>query len=161
MAWWKPKDWSWNGNKLWPTVFGGVLGGPVGALAGATIGAGVGYIKDRMSNQLGTPSTSSHGSFDMNAYIAEMMAGMEESSAAQSKLQQNYMEQMAELQRQQQLQQQEQAKAAQVEAGKTASDFPVANAADAARRQMLRRGLMSTFSRKFSAGGDKATKIGG
>ena len=91
----------------------------------------------------------------------EMAAAMERQAAMQA----DYMAQMSELQQQALLQQEEAAKAANVESGKTAADFTVANADDVARKQMLRRGLMSTYTRyggqNAQGGGGKAAKLGG
>lgn len=90
----------------------------------------------------------------------EMAAAMERQAAMQA----DYMAQMSELQQQALLQQEEVAKAANVESGKTAADFTVANADDVARKQMLRRGLMSTYTRyggQNAQPGAKAAKLGG
>ena len=90
----------------------------------------------------------------------EMAAAMERQAAMQA----DYMAQMSELQQQALLQQEEAAKAANVESSKTAADFTVANADDVARKQMLRRGLMSTYTRyggQNAQPGAKATKLGG
>jgi len=98
----------------------------------------------------------------------EMAAAMERQAAMQARqaaMQADYMAQMSELQQQALLQQEEAAKAANIESSKSASDFTVANAYDVARKQMLRRGLMSTYTRynglNAQAGGAKAAKLGG
>ena len=101
---------------------------------------------------------------EMYAQMAEQMAGAMESQAA---AQANYMAEMTRLQEESMRQQQEAAKAANVESSKTASDFTVANADDASRKQMLRRGLMSTYTRYDKSnpgqGGApaKSAKLGG
>ncbi len=95
---------------------------------------------------------------------AEMMEGMAEAMALQAAMQAEYMKQMALLQEEQLRMQEEAAKAAMVENKKNPSDYAQANADDTARKQMLRRGLMSTFTRYGNAnanGGGKATKLGG
>lgn len=89
-----------------------------------------------------------------------MAAAMEAQAAAQA----DYMAQMSELQQQALLQQEEAAKAANIESAKSAADYTVANADDVARKQMLRRGLMSTYTRyggQNSGAGAKSTKLGG
>lgn len=100
--------------------------------------------------------------------VSDPYAGMYEEMAAamerQAAMQADYMAQMSELQQQALLQQEEAAKAANVESGKTAADFTVANADDVARKQMLRRGLMSTYTRyggQNAQPGAKAAKLGG
>lgn len=96
---------------------------------------------------------------------AGMMASMGEAMAAQAAMQSEYMTQMALLQEEQLKAQEEAAKAAMIENQKNPSDYVQANADDTARKQMLRRGLMSTFTRYGNAnangGGGKATKLGG
>ncbi|HRT05782.1 MAG TPA: hypothetical protein P5204_08790 [Kiritimatiellia bacterium] len=97
----------------------------------------------------------------MERQAAMQAAAMERQAAMQA----DYMAQMSELQQQALLQQEEAAKAANIESSKSASDFTVANAGDVARKQMLRRGLMSTYTRynglNAQAGGAKAAKLGG
>jgi hypothetical protein len=93
-----------------------------------------------------------------------MAAAMERQAAMQAAMQADYMAQMSELQQQALLQQEEAAKAANVESSKTAADFTVANADDVARKQMLRRGLMSTYTRyggQNAQPGAKTAKLGG
>lgn len=95
---------------------------------------------------------------------AEMMEGWAEAMAAQAAMQAQYMTQMALLQEEQLKMQEEAAKAAMIENEKNPADYVQANADDTARKQMLRRGLMSTFTRYGNAnanGGGKATKLGG
>lgn len=95
---------------------------------------------------------------------AEMMERMAEAMAAQAAMQAQYMTQMALLQEEQLKMQEEAAKAAMIENEKNPADYVQANADDTARKQMLRRGLMSTFTRYGNAnanGGGKATKLGG
>lgn len=94
---------------------------------------------------------------------AEMMERMSEMMAAQAAMQSQYMTQMALLQEEQLKMQEEAAKSAMIENQKNPSDYVQANADDTARKQMLRRGLMSTFTRYGNAngGGGKATKLGG
>jgi hypothetical protein len=95
---------------------------------------------------------------------AGMMERMSEAMAQQAAMQAEYMNQMALLQEEQLKMQEEAAKAAMVENKKNPSDYAQANADDTARKQLLRRGLMSTFTRYGNAnagGGGKATKLGG
>jgi len=94
---------------------------------------------------------------------AGMMEGLSEAMAQQAAMQAEYMNQMALLQEEQLRMQEEAAKAAMVENKKNPSDYAQANADDTARKQLLRRGLMSTFTRYGNAygGGGKATKLGG
>jgi len=95
---------------------------------------------------------------------AEMMERMSEAMAQQAAMQAEYMNQMALLQEEQLRMQEEAAKAALIENKKNPSDYSQANADDTARKQLLRRGLMSTFTRYGNAnanGGGKATKLGG
>ena len=95
---------------------------------------------------------------------AEMMERMSEAMAAQAAMQAQYMTQMSLLQEEQLRMQEEAAKAAMIENQKNPSDYSQANADDTARKQLLRRGLMSTFTRYGNAndgGGGKATKLGG
>ena len=95
---------------------------------------------------------------------AEMMERMSEAMAQQAAMQAEYMNQMALLQEEQLKMQEEAAKSAMIENQKTPSDYVQANADDTARKQLLRRGLMSTFTRYGNAndgGGGKATKLGG
>ena len=93
---------------------------------------------------------------------AEMMEGWKEAMAAQAAMQSQYMTQMALLQEEQLRMQEEAARAAMIEHEKSPSDFSQANADDTARKKLLRRGLMSTFTRYGNAGGGaKATKMGG
>lgn len=94
---------------------------------------------------------------------AEMMERMSEMMAQQAAMQSQYMTQMALLQEEQLKMQEEAAKSAMIENQKNPSDYVQANADDTARKQMLRRGLMSTFTRYGNAngGGGKATKLGG
>lgn len=95
---------------------------------------------------------------------AEMMERMSEAMALQAAMQAEYMNQMALLQEEQLRMQEEAAKAAMIENQKIPSDYSQANADDTARKQLLRRGLMSTFTRYGNAndgGGGKATKLGG
>lgn len=95
---------------------------------------------------------------------AGMMEGMAEAMAQQAAMQAEYMNQMALLQEEQLRMQEEAAKAAMIENEKNPADYVQANADDTARKQMLRRGLMSTFTRYGNAnanGGGKATKLGG
>lgn len=94
---------------------------------------------------------------------AEMMERMSEAMAQQASMQAEYMNQMALLQEEQLRMQEEAAKAALIENEKNPSDYAQANADDTARKQLLRRGLMSTFTRYGNAngGGGKATKLGG
>lgn len=95
---------------------------------------------------------------------AEMMESMGEAMAQQAAMQAEYMNQMALLQEEQLRMQEEAAKAAMIENKKNPSDYSQANADDTARKQLLRRGLMSTFTRYGNAndgGGGKATKLGG
>ena len=93
-----------------------------------------------------------------------MMERMSEAMALQAAMQAEYMNQMALLQEEQLRMQEEAAKAAMVENKKNPSDYAQANADDTARKQLLRRGLMSTFTRYGAAlarAGGKATKLGG
>lgn len=96
---------------------------------------------------------------------AEMMERWSEAMAQQAAMQSEYMTQMALLQEEQLKAQEEAAKSAMIENQKNPSDYVQANADDTARKQMLRRGLMSTFTRYGNAnangGGGKATKLGG
>jgi len=95
---------------------------------------------------------------------AEMMERMSEAMAQQAAMQAEYMKQMSLLLEEQLRMQEEAAKAAMVENKKNPSDYAQANADDTARKQLLRRGLMSTFTRYGNAnagGGGKATKLGG
>ena len=94
---------------------------------------------------------------------AGMMEGWSEAMAQQAAMQAEYMNQMALLQEEQLRMQEEAAKAAMIENKKNPSDYSQANADDTARKQLLRRGLMSTFTRYGNAygGGGKATKLGG
>ena len=95
---------------------------------------------------------------------AEMMERMSDAMAQQAAMQAEYMNQMALLQEEQLKMQEEAAKSAMVENKKNPSDYAQANADDTARKQLLRRGLMSTFTRYGNAndgGGGKATKLGG
>ena len=95
---------------------------------------------------------------------AEMMERMSEAMALQAAMQAEYMNQMALLQEEQLRMQEEAAKSAMIENQKNPSDYVQANADDTARKQLLRRGLMSTFTRYGNAndgGGGKATKLGG
>ena len=95
---------------------------------------------------------------------AEIMERMSEAMAQQAAMQAEYMNQMALLQEEQLRMQEEAAKAAMIENKKNPSDYSQANADDTARKQLLRRGLMSTFTRYGNAndgGGGKATKLGG
>lgn len=95
---------------------------------------------------------------------AEMMERMSEAMAQQAAMQAEYMNQMALLQEEQLRMQEEAAKAAMVENKKNPSDYSQANADDTARKQLLRRGLMSTFTRygnAYGGGGGKASKLGG
>ena len=95
---------------------------------------------------------------------AEMMKQWSEAMAQQAAMQAEYMNQMALLQEEQLRMQEEAAKAAMIENKKNPSDYSQANADDTARKQLLRRGLMSTFTRYGNAnanGGGKATKLGG
>lgn len=95
---------------------------------------------------------------------AEMMEMMAHQMEMQAAMQSQYMTQMALLQEEQLKMQEEAAKAAMIENQKNPSDYTQANADDTARKQLLRRGLMSTFTRYGNAnvgGGGKATKLGG
>ena len=95
---------------------------------------------------------------------AEMMERMSDAMAQQAAMQAEYMNQMALLQEEQLKMQEETAKSAMIENQKNPSDYVQANADDTARKQLLRRGLMSTFTRYGNAndgGGGKATKLGG
>lgn len=105
-----------------------------------------------------------HYTLDPHDPYAEMMERMSEAMAQQAAMQAEYMNQMALLQEEQLRMQEEAAKAAMVENKKNPSDYSQANADDTARKQLLRRGLMSTFTRYGNAndgGGGKATKLGG
>ena len=87
-----------------------------------------------------------------------------EAMAQQAAMQAEYMNQMALLQEEQLRMQEEAAKAAMIENKKNPSDYSQANADDIARKQLLRRGLMSTFTRYGNAlalAAGKATKLGG
>lgn len=106
--------------------------------------------------------------YQQHDYMSDMMeaqAASAEMMAMQMEMQADYNAQMAALQEQSLQQQQEAARAGNVEASKTASDFTVANADDNARKQMLRRGMMSTYTRyggnQSGGGSAKATKLGG
>jgi hypothetical protein len=102
--------------------------------------------------------------YSLSDPYAEMMERMSEAMAAQAAMQAEYMNQMALLQEEQLRMQEEAAKAAMIENQKIPSDYSQANADDTARKQLLRRGLMSTFTRYGNAnanGGGKATKLGG
>ena len=101
--------------------------------------------------------------YSLSDPYAEMMERMSEAMAQQAAMQAEYMNQMALLQEEQLRMQEEAAKAAMVENKKNPSDYAQANADDTARKQLLRRGLMSTFTRygNANAGGGKATKLGG
>lgn len=103
--------------------------------------------------------------YQQHDYTADMMAQQAASAemmAMQMEMQADYNAQMAALQEQSLQQQQEAARAGNVEASKVASDFTVANSGDAARKQMLRRGMMSAYTRYgSSSGGEKAAKLGG
>lgn len=90
-----------------------------------------------------------------------MMERMSEAMALQAAMQAEYMNQMALLQEEQLKMQEEAAKSAMIENQKNPSDYVQANADDTARKQLLRRGLMSTFTRYGNDGGGKATKLGG
>lgn len=85
--------------------------------------------------------------------------------ALQAQQQAEYMRQMQELQESQMLQQQQAAALANIESEKKPEDFTVSGADDTARKQLLRRGLMSTFTRYGSGQGGamagKASKLGG
>ena len=94
---------------------------------------------------------------------SEMYSQMAEAMSAQAEAQASYMAQMQALNQAQLEMQQEAAKAANVESSKNPSDFTGANAADVARKQMLRRGLMSTYTR-YDSGAQpsaKSAKLGG
>lgn len=96
---------------------------------------------------------------DPYAETMEMMAHQMEMQAI---MQGQYMQQMSLLQEEQLRMQEEAARAALIEHEKSPSDFSQANADDTARKKLLRRGLMSTFTRYGNAGGGaKATKMGG
>ena len=82
-----------------------------------------------------------------------MMERMSEAMAQQAAMQAEYMNQMALLQEEQLRMQEEAAKAALIENKKNPSDYSQANADDTARKQLLRRGLMSTFTRYGNAYG--------
>jgi hypothetical protein len=102
--------------------------------------------------------------YSLSDPYAEMMERMSEAMAQQAAMQAEYMNQMALLQEEQLRMQEEAAKAAMIENQKIPSDYSQANADDTARKQLLRRGLMSTFTRYGNAndgGGGKATKLGG
>ena len=113
----------------------------------------------------GQPGNYYYQAHDYMADMMEQQAASAEMMAQQMEMQADYNAQMAALQEQSLQQQQEAARAGNVEASKTASDFTVANADDNARKQMLRRGMMSTYTRyggNQSGGGTaKATKLGG
>lgn len=105
-----------------------------------------------------------HYTLDPHDPYAEMMERMSEAMAQQAAMQAEYMNQMALLQEEQLRMQEEAAKAALIENKKNPSDYSQANADDTARKQLLRRGLMSTFTRygnAYGGGGGKATKLGG
>lgn len=90
-----------------------------------------------------------------------------EMQAESMEMQAQYQREMAALQQEQMTMQRESAKAGNIESSKTARDFTPANADDAARRQQLRRGLMSTYTRfsENQPGGrnapPKSDKLGG
>ena len=93
---------------------------------------------------------------------AEMMEMMAHQMEMQAEMQGQYMQQMSLLQEEQLRMQEQAARAAMIEDEKSPSDFSQANADDTARKKLLRRGLMSTFTRYGNAGGGaKATKMGG
>ena len=120
-------------------------------------GGGGNAISPAQMSSLGLGSGTTDYNAQLQAMYDAMAAGMEEQAAAQA----DYMAQMQALQEQQLLMQQEAAKAADVESGKAAGDFTVSNADDVARKQLLRRGLMSTFSRYPQSSTAKAAKLGG
>lgn len=120
-------------------------------------GGGGNAISPTIMAQHGLGTGTYDYSSELQAMYDAMAAAAEEQAAAQA----DYMAQMQALQEQQLLMQQEAAKAADVESGKAASDFTVSNADDVARKQLMRRGLMSTFTRYPQTQGNKASKLGG
>lgn len=106
---------------------------------------------------------------DYNAMFMEQMERSMEMQAAMMEMQMaqqaSYMADMQALQQEQLLYQQEQANLMNTEAEKSAGDYLQANTADTARRQMLRRGLMSTYTRypnsSNSGGTPKSSNLGG
>ncbi len=120
--------------------------------------APTGYVFNPIAGQAGNYTLDP---YDPYAGIMESNMRMMERQAA---MQAEYMNQMSLLQEEQLRMQEEAAKAAMVENKKNPSDYAQANADDTARKQLLRRGLMSTFTRYGNAnagGGGKATKLGG
>jgi hypothetical protein len=174
MAWYNPKDWSVNGNKLWPAAIGGVLGlaaGPLGAVAGA----GLGYAATSMYNKANPKGTPGFTGYDPAYYYSIMaeqqqalMEGQMEMQAKAAAQQADLQKQQMDLAREQMLKQEQMAQLANQESQKNPSDFAQSNAADTRRKQLLRRGLMSTFTRYAQASGGsssampaKAEKLGG
>ena len=120
--------------------------------------APAGYVFNPVQGQPG------HYTLDPYDPYADIMAENMRMMERQAEMQAEYMNQMALLQEEQLRMQEEAAKAAMVENKKNPSDYAQANADDTARKQLLRRGLMSTFTRYGNAndgGGGKATKLGG
>lgn len=92
--------------------------------------------------------------------MGEQMAMQERFNAQQMALQQQQMD----LAREQMAMQEQATQFANQESSKTPSDYVQVNAADTKRKQLLRRGLMSTFTRypsSASGGAAKAEKLGG
>ncbi len=102
---------------------------------------------------------------DTSAYKAEMDALAMQKQSLQANI--DYQNRALALQAEQMKMQEEQAKLANVESGKEANDYIVSNAADVARRQQLRRGLMSTFADRnnqnaaATGAATKTDKLGG
>lgn len=97
-------------------------------------------------------------------FIEKQMEMQAKAAAQQAALQQQQMD----LQREQMLKQEQMAQLANQESQKSPSDFAQASAADTRRKQLLRRGLMSTFTRyaiqsnnSGSSMPGKAEKLGG
>lgn len=142
------------------TTVGILTGNPIFAASGFAADTGIKAVKDSQKKQQAKLDAEYQRQYE--AAQAEQLRAQEEWSAMmerQAEMQSEYMNQMALLQEEQLKAQEEAAKAAMIENEKNPSDYVQANADDTARKQMLRRGLMSTFTRY--GGGGKATKLGG
>ena len=122
----------------------------------------MGWASTGMVNDTYTSTAEAETQAQMQAYLESQTAMMAEQLDAQAQ----FNEAQIALQSEQMESQEQMAELSSVEATKSPNDFVQANPADTKRKQLLRRGLMSTFTRYAGSNGQgqqgaKADTLGG
>lgn len=149
------------------TTLGILTGNPILAAGGFAADTGIKAVKDSQKKAAKQQEKlEAEYQRQYEAAQAEQRRAQEEYNAMmerQAEMQSEYMNQMALTNAKQLELQEEAAKAGDTESFKSPGDFPQANDADTRRKQMLRRGLMSTFTRYTdrSQRTPKASKMSG